>query len=91
MGHRIVRVPDSRISRWSIIIYFDEWSEFGIGMGEIMGELQRRSETGIGVRSHRPSGFMIPSSSEKHAVEFYGVAKQDDGSGENGPPRMGAL
>ena len=58
-------------------------------MGEIMGELQSRSETGIGVRS-LPKVFGLGSSySEKHAVEFYGVAKQDDGSGENGPPRMG--
>ena len=57
-------------------------------MEEIMGELQRRSETGIGVRS-LPKVIGLVRYSEKHAVEFYGVAKQDDGSGENGPPRMG--
>ena len=86
MGHRIEREPDSHRSRWSIRIYFDEWSEFGIGMGEIMGELKKRKD-GIGVRG--PWLGFGASSPEKNVIEFYGVAKQDDGSEGNGPPHMG--
>ena len=81
MTHRIERIGHDGENDWSIRIYFSEWSELGIGMKEIMGELVRR---GVHQTRRRPwTGFGYTD--EEDYVEFYSVAKQGDGS-ENGEP-----